>query len=213
MLQIFGFGYPKGRGELDSNQYDIPGEIGYASGACLFTSMKILNKIGYFDPFLFLYQDDLDLGWRASQIGIKSWYNPKSIVYHHLEGYSFKWSKLKFFLIERNRHYCLLTHYSRTTYYKMLPSLILVQIIISIFYLKKGMLSSIFKVFFDIIKNRKKIKQKYDEIQNNRKISDKEIILNFKDDIFVPENISTKKVNTIFNIFIGTLSRMTRKII
>ena len=129
------------------------------------------------------------------------------------EGYSFKWSKLKFFLIERNRHYCLLTHYSRTTYYKMLPSLILVQIIISIFYLKKGMLSSIFKVFFDIIKNRKKIKQKYDEIQNNRKISDKEIILNFKDDIFVPENISTKKVNTIFNIFIGTLSRMTRKII
>ena len=72
---------------------------------------------------------------------------------------------------------------------------------------------SIFKVFFDIIKNRKKIKQKYNEIQNNRKISDKELIINFEDKIFVPENISTKKVNMIFNRFIGTLSKITRKVI
>ena len=95
----------------------------------------------------------------------------------------------------------------------MLPSLVLVQIAIFIFYLKKGMAISIFKVFFDIIKNRKKIKQKYNEIQNNRKISDKELIINFEDKIFVPENISTKKVNTIFNRFIGTLSKITRKVI
>jgi len=212
-IQLFGFGYARGLYDLDEGQYDEPKEINYASGTCLFTSKKIMQSLGMFDSFIFAYHDDLDLGWRASQIGIKSWYNPKSIVYHHLEGYSFKWSKLKFFLIERNRHYCLLTHYSRSTFYKMLPSLVLVQIAIFIFYLKKGMAISIFKVFFDIIKNRKKIKQKYNEIQNNRKISDKELIINFEDKIFVPENISTKKVNMIFNRFIGTLSKITRKVI
>ena len=51
MLHVFGFGYPKGRSEVDKGQYDNPEDIGYASGACLFTSMKVLDKIGHFDPF------------------------------------------------------------------------------------------------------------------------------------------------------------------
>ncbi len=67
MLQVFGFGYAKGRGILDNSQYNELCEIGYASGACLFTKTEIIKKSGLFDPFIFLYHDDLDLGWRAAQ--------------------------------------------------------------------------------------------------------------------------------------------------
>jgi len=212
-IQLFGFGYARGLYDLDEGQYDEPEEINYASGTCLFTSKKIMQKLGMFDSFIFAYHDDLDLGWRAAQIGIQSRYNPKSIVYHHLSGYSFKWSKLKFFFMERNRQYCLLTHYSRSTFYKMLPSLIIVEFAIFFFYLQKGMSISLFKVFYDIIKNRKQINKRYREIQNSRIFNDKEIMKNFKNEIIVPKNISSKNVNNSFNVLLTFLSKPIRKII
>ena len=96
MIHIFGFGFARDRGEIDKNQRSTIEQIGYASGTCLFTSTSVMKKIGLFDPFLFLYHDDLDLGWRAAQMGIKSFYVPKSVIYH-AESYLLKWSARKFF--------------------------------------------------------------------------------------------------------------------
>ena len=45
MVQLFGFGFSRGRGEKDSNQYDNDQKISYASGACLFTSSKIMKSL------------------------------------------------------------------------------------------------------------------------------------------------------------------------
>ena len=134
MIQLFGFGFARNKGDVDEGQYDKPEQIGYASGTCLFTSKKILDRLGMFDSFLFAYHDDLDLCWRAALEKIKSYYIPSSIVYHPPEGYTFKWNSFKFYLLERNRQYCLLTHYTRKTYFKMLPALIMVDIGVS-FYL------------------------------------------------------------------------------
>jgi GT2 family glycosyltransferase len=80
MVQLFGFGFSRGRGENDSNQYDNDQNISYASGACLFTSSKIMKSLSGFDSFLFAYHDDLDLCWRASLQGINSYYVHKSIL-------------------------------------------------------------------------------------------------------------------------------------
>ena len=174
MMNIFGFGFSSGKGKKDSEKYNNFKKINYASGACLFTSKKILNKLGFFDPYLFAYHDDLDLGWRAAQLGIQSFYAPNVVVYH-AESFSFKWSKTKFYLLERNRWYCLLTHYSKSTFYKILPSLILVEIIIFFYFLSKGLIKEKIKVTTDIIKDRKMIKEKYKEIQIKKIVSDKQI--------------------------------------
>ena len=212
MIQIFGFGYSRGKGEIDAGQFDKPETTGYSSGACLFTSSTTLEKIGLFDPFLFAYHDDLDLGWRAAQLGVKSYYIPKSVVYH-VESFSFKWSPHKFFLLERNRHYCLLTHYSRTTFFKILPSLILVEIAVFFFYLSKGLLKSKIRAYTDIIKNRKLLSVRYRELQKKRKVDDKEIIKNFQSKIFVPNEVANYTTNKILNNFISMLSRISRIVV
>ena len=129
MLHLFGFGFARDKGVLNSLQRDMIEQIGYASGTCLFLSQKTLKKIGLLDSFLFLYHDDLDLGWRAAHLGIKSYYVPLSVIYH-AESYSLKWSSKKFFWLERNRRYCLLTHYSVDTYKKMSVYLWLVEIMV-----------------------------------------------------------------------------------
>lgn len=212
MIQLFGFGFSRGKGERDVSKFEEIEVVGYASGTCLFTTSEIFKKVGLFDSFLFAYHDDLELCWRAALQGIKSYYVPKSIVFHPLEGFSFKWSPLKFYLLERNRHYCLLTHYSRTTFYKMLPSLILVEIIVLIFYLKRGIIKEKFKACIDVIKNTSRIQKRYLEIQKERVIVDKEIIKTFQDSISIPESVYDTK-NQMFINFIKKLSKITRSFI
>ena len=213
MVQLFGFGFSRGKGEKNMNQYEIDQQISYASGTCLFTSTKIMTSLSGFDSFLFAYHDDLDLCWRAYLKEIKSYYIHSSIIYHPVEGYSFKWSKFKYFLMERNRQYCIFTHYSRMTLFKMLPSLILVDLAVTGFYLKKGLLLVKIKTNINTIKNLKKISKKYHEIQISRKVSDKKIIKNFVDIIEVPSWVMDKNQNKFFNKFLKKLSSFSRNFI
>ena len=159
MINLFGFGFARDKGIFDSNKRDKIERVGYASGTCLFTSQKVLKNIGLFDPFLFLYHDDLDLGWRAAQLDIKSYYVPSSAVYH-VESYNFRWSSKKFYWLERNRRYCLLTHYSKNTYTKMFPYLLQVEILVWLFYLTKGFVGPKIRAELEIIRNKKHIRQK-----------------------------------------------------
>ena len=210
MLNIFGFGYAREKGNKDENQFNKIEEISYASGTCLFTSSNVLKKVGLFDPFIFLYHDDLDLGWRASQLGIKSYYVPTSIIYH-AESYSLKWNAEKFYWLERNRKYCILTHYSKQTYSKIFPKLLAVDFFVWIFYLTKGFLGSKIRAELDIIKNRKAIKIKYEELENKKIISDNELITKFSDSLHVPSNVTGKNANSVFNSMIQRLSKSAKK--
>lgn len=210
MLHIFGFGFARDKGKADDEKIKSVEKINYASGTCLFTSKIVLDKIGLLDPFLFLYHDDLDLGWRAAQIGINSFYVPQSIIYH-AESYSIKWSSKKFYWLERNRKYCLLTHYSKETYAKMRLSLFLVDVCVWLFYLSKGFLGAKIRAELDIFRNRKDIKIKYNQLEKIKIISDKELIKKFPDEIFVPKNVSEPIFNQLFNNILSALSKKVKK--
>ena len=210
MLHIFGFGFARDKGGKIVDKIEEIEKIGYASGTCLFTSRKVFDKIGLLDEFLFLYHDDLDLGWRAAQIGINSYYVPKSKIFH-VESYSLKWSSKKFYWLERNRKYCLLTHYSKKTYEQMRFSLMLVDLFVWAFYFSKGFLGVKIKAELDIRKNKKMIEKKYRELENKKNISDIELIKNFPDEIFVPTNVSQQSLNVKFNSILTKLSKKVKK--
>ncbi len=210
MLHLFGFGFARDKGIKDENSRNEIEKVGFASGTCLFTTSKIIKKIGLLDPFLFLYHDDLDLGWRAAQIGIDSYYVPSSIIYH-AESYFLKWSAKKFYWLERNRQYCILTHYSKKTRQKMSLHLFIVNSLVWLYYLSKGFLLAKIKADIDIIKNRKKIEKKYLELENKKIVSDVEILKRFPDEIFVPEIVSVSKINQWFNSIISRLSKNAKK--
>jgi len=210
MLHIFGFGFARDKGKISEEKIEAIEKINYASGTCLFTSKAVLDKVGLLDPFLFLYHDDLDLGWRAAQIGIDSFYVPKSIIYH-AESYALKWSAKKFYWLERNRKYCLLIHYSKETYAKMRLSLFLVDLCVWLFYLSKGFLGAKIRAELDIFRNRKAIKIRHKQLEKIKTISDKELIKNFPDKIFVPKNVSEPIFNQLFNNILSVLSKKVKK--
>ena len=210
MIHVFGFGFARDKGKKIIEKKEEIEKIGYASGTCLFTTKKVLEKVGLLDEFLFLYHDDLDLGWRAAQIGINSYYVPKSKIFH-AESYSLKWSAKKFYWLERNRKYCLKTHYSKDTYKKMSFSLILVDLSIWIFYISKGFLNAKIRAELDILKNKKIIENKYLELEKKKIIPDKELIKKFPDEIFVPTNVSEQSLNKKFNFLLTRLSKKVKE--
>lgn len=209
MIHLFGFGFARNKGMMNSTQIQSTEQIGYASGTCLFTSQNTIKKIGLLDSFLFLYHDDLDLGWRAAQLGIKSYYVPLATIYH-AESYSLKWSSKKFFWLERNRRYCLLTHYSSSTYKKMRPYLWLVEMLVWIFYISKGFVNAKIRAELDIIKNKKQILEKQQELESKKMIPDSKLIESFPDEIFVPRNVSDGVSSRIFNLLLRSASQKAK---
>ena len=210
MIHAFGFGFARDKGKKIIEKKEEIEKIGYASGTCLFTTKKVLEKVGLLDEFIFLYHDDLDLGWRAAQIGINSYYVPKSKIFH-AESYSLKWSAKKFYWLERNRKYCLKTHYSKDTYKKMSFSLMLVDLSVWLFYISKGFLNAKIRAELDILKNKKIIENKYLELEKKKIIPDKELIKKFPDEIFVPTNVSEQSSNKKFNSVLTKLSKKVKE--
>ena len=210
MINIFGFGFAKDKGKIDNNEFKEINLVGYASGTCLFSSKKIFETLGFFDEFLFLYHDDLDLGWRARQSGIKSFFVPNTAI-DHAESYSLKWSKKKFYWLERNRRYCLKTHYSEDTLKKIKTSLWYVEILVWVFYFSKGYLSAKIQAELDLRKNSEFIKRKHIEIENKKIISDLELIKEFPNRIEVPKDVSEGIHSKIFLNWLEKLSIRAKK--
>ena len=129
----------------------------------------------------------------------------------HVESYSLKWSAKKFYWLERNRKYCLLTHYSKETYEKMRFSLALVDLFVWAFYFSKGFLGAKIKAEIEIKKNKEHILRKYQELEDKKIITDKELIKNFPDKIFVPTNVSQESMNQTFNSVLAKLSKKFKK--
>lgn len=98
-----------------------PQEITYASGAAVLYRAAALREVGLFDETLFLYHEDLDLGWRLRLAGWTSVLAPASVVHHH---YAFSRNTAKYYLMERNRWLVLGKHLSARSLFVMSPLLL-----------------------------------------------------------------------------------------
>ena len=117
----------------------------------------------------------------------------------------------KFFWLERNRKYCLQTHYSKNTIKKIRFFLFVTDIIIWIFYISKGFIGAKIKAELDIRRNKNLIQKKYEELEKNKIILDNEIVDLFSDKIFVPQAVASSRINNLFNNLISYLSEKARK--
>jgi len=126
------YGYPFCRGrifdtiEKDNGQYDDETEIFWASGACFFIRKEIYRKLNGFDCEFFAHQEEIDLCWRAFNMGYKAKYTSKSVIYH-IGGATLKESNpKKTFLNFRNSLLMLTKNLPKNK----LPSIIFVRLLL-----------------------------------------------------------------------------------
>ena len=207
LINIFGFGFSREKGKKDILKYNSIEEIGFAAGTCMFTAKEIFDKVGYFDKKLFAYNEDLDLGWRARLLGYKSFYVPESIVYHHGSA-QWKWSGEKFYLLERNRWVVLLSNYNTGTILKLLPSLLILEIALLIFFAKKRMLIKKLRSYGGIIRLNNHITKRKKSLKRVAGFNDQEILKSFSCSIETPLEVSETENIDKFNKLLKNLCKL-----
>jgi GT2 family glycosyltransferase len=102
-LTWYGMGYKSHVTEIDTGAYDNPRDILFGTGSALFVRADVFEGVGGFDERLFMFYDDVDLGWRLNLFGHRVRYAPESVVYHKHHGSMRSFGTYReMYLLERN---------------------------------------------------------------------------------------------------------------
>ena len=134
-VHFLGLGYCTLFRQPAASVVDAPVEIAFASGACVLLRAQALRDSGLLDGELFLYQEDLDLGWRLRLAGWTCMVAPRSIVFHE---YEFSRNPEKFYFLERNRALVLLKNLRLRNLLLLSPALLAGEIGLSAVALRDG---------------------------------------------------------------------------
>jgi GT2 family glycosyltransferase len=100
-------------------------DVAAASGAALGIRRETFHALGGFTNELFMYQEDVELSWRAHLAGLRVVVDPGADVFHE---YEFGRHPSKIALLERNRLIFVLTSYSPRLLFLLGPVLVLFEL-------------------------------------------------------------------------------------
>lgn len=123
-IHFLGFGYCGSYRQPVATVPPEPREIAFASGASTLYRASALRQTGLLDELLFLYHEDLDLGWRLRLAGWRNLLAPRSVVRHH---YEFSRSPRKYYFMERNRYLVLMKNARLRNLLLLAPFLLLAE--------------------------------------------------------------------------------------
>ena len=84
-------------------------DVTYPTGAAMAIRAELFRELGSFTEEFFMYQEDLELGWRARLHGLRVVVTPRADVYHE---YEYGRNVQKHYLLERNRLLFVLSAFS-----------------------------------------------------------------------------------------------------
>jgi GT2 family glycosyltransferase len=162
-LHYLGVGFVGGDGEPDRPLAVRP--IAYASGACVLYRSRALSQVGGFDPALFMYHEDSDLGWRLRLAGWEALLAPAAVVHHDYD-------------FERNRLINVLTHYRTPTVALLMPALLAFEPVGLLYAARSGWLRQRLAVyaFFARPSTWRYLRAKRRAVQALRRRSDRDMV-------------------------------------
>lgn len=212
MVHFLGFGFVRDNGrKFGACSVQDGEEIPYASGAAVLYRSSVLKKIGLLDPFLFLYHEDLELGWRIRLAGYRNVLSVRSRAYHD---YEFKRSVQKFFWMERNRWLVHFSHLKWPTLVLLLPFMLLLELPLLLFAIRGGWVKEKFLVYRALLSPRVwlYVARKRKASREIRRVSDRLIVSRFTSRIAHQET-SNVIVNYIGNPLLALVWKGLRGLI
>lgn len=181
----------RGAGIIDKGHFSRQEEVFGISGACVVYRRTVLEQIKfnkeYFDEDFFIYQEDIDLAWRLRLAGWSAVYIPQAIAYHHRSARSHGKASYKKIIDYRRQKQDFVNYYSYRNHLILLRKNLLFKNFIChlphiLFYELKKFLyvlilenSTLRKTIRDLIKFRKKIRQKRQFNMRIKKVKAKEM--------------------------------------
>ena len=125
----YGMGYKSHVTEVDDGTHDRPRDLLFGTGSALFVRADVFESVGGFDENLFMFYDDVDLGWRLNLLGYRVRFAPTSVVFHKHHGSMRSFGQYReMYLLERNALIMMYKNLDDENLAKMLPAAIALAI-------------------------------------------------------------------------------------
>lgn len=171
VLHLAGFAWAGDYGEPADGATELR-DVAYASGAALAIHRDTFRDLGGFTEELFLYQEDLDLGWRARLRGLRIVMTPRADVYHD---YDYSRHARKNYFLERNRLVFVSAAYSPRLLVAVAPVLVGAELSVLALALKERWLGDKAAGWAWCVRNRAFLARHRREVQEGRRVSDREL--------------------------------------
>jgi len=170
VINFLGLACPKYIWEKDRQDMEVEET---SCGGIFLLRKDFMERLGGFDEGFFMYHEDHDLSWRIRLHGKRLLVNPRAVIYHK---YQFSKSPGKFYYSEKNRLQLLLKNYSLKTLFFISPALIIVELVEICFSLTSGWFWKKILSYGEILSSLPRIRAERKIIQQERKVSDREIV-------------------------------------
>jgi GT2 family glycosyltransferase len=171
-VHVTGIGWAGGYGEPADSITELK-EVTAPSGTAMAMRTETFRELGGFAEELFMYLEDLELGWRARLAGYRVVVDPAADVLHD---YEFGRNPRKNYFLERNRLVFVLSTYSVRLLVLLGPLLVATELGMVALALKGGWLRDKLAGWGWLVRNPGQVSRRRRSTQRLRKVRDRELV-------------------------------------
>lgn len=184
-------------------------DVAFPSGAAMALRRATWDRFDGFRRDLFMYLEDVDLGWRMRVAGLRVVRCSASRVRHR---YDFERTAGKMYFLERNRWRLLAANYRRGTLVTLLPALIVTEIGIVVVALRDGWIRQKMRAWRDTAgsSDRHAIRR---HVESERVIGDAAMLAAMDASVSSVRQISAPRGSTAVDAFLAGYRRLVLPLI
>lgn len=152
VYHISGLPWRQGHGQPDAVRYDHSAEIFAPCAAAALYRVDALNAVGCFDEDLFLYAEDVDVGFRLQLAGYRSLYVPNARVWHVGSAFVGKHSDFQIYHGHRNLVWVFVKNMPSLLFWLALPLHVALNIASIMWFTLKGQGRVILRAKWDALR-------------------------------------------------------------
>lgn len=157
----------------EPREYGLPRAVGSVSGAALLARAEVFREVGGMCERLFMYADDVDLCWRVRLTGRTVVFCPDAVVWHE---YEFDKGTMKWYWLERNRLWTVLSNYSAITLVLLAPLLLGSELMVLAQAIRGGWTRRLFGAWVSAALGLRELIRWRRGVQRSRRVGDREIV-------------------------------------
>jgi GT2 family glycosyltransferase len=170
-VHVTGIGWAAGYGEPADSVSEV-GDVPSASGTAMAIRAETFRALGGFADELFMYLEDLELGWRARLAGYRVVVDPAADVFHE---YEYGRNPRKSYFLERNRLIFCLSAYSGRQLLLLSPVLLATELGMVALAVKERWFRDKVAGWGWLVRNGKLVRRRRRSTQSLRRVRDREL--------------------------------------
>jgi GT2 family glycosyltransferase len=172
VVHVSGLGWSAGYGTA-ADGHSTQDEVTAPCGAAMALNADTFRELGGFHDEFFLYQEDVQLGWRAQMAGRRVVVSSAADVWHD---YDFERNRKKRYFMERNRLAFLGTCFSARTLLLLAPLLLATELVMLLLAARQGWFRDKLAGWVWLVKNGKRLLRRRRETQSLRRVHDRDLV-------------------------------------